>query len=125
MPGLKVTDFGSTDGEYDAQYFDMSHSLRQFGIEARAALLDESKVEARGVRDCLKEVHMVHIGVGPGNGGVLVDRQRGDGWTELVTEVRVFVTAAVASPPGGIDCELCQVCKPTEGFVGSGRLTAG
>ncbi len=74
MPGLKVTNLSSPDREQDAQYLDITDSLRQFGIQAAAALLDKSKVEARSIGDRLQERRMAHIRIGSGNCRVLVDR---------------------------------------------------
>src|ERR1700722_4936268 len=125
MPGLKVTNLSSPDGEQDAQYLDITDSLRQFGIQAAAALLDESKVEARSIRDCFQERRMAHIRIGSGNCSVLVDCQSGDCRTELVTEVGIFGAAAVASPPSRVHRELRQVREPTKTLVGSGGLTTG
>ena len=56
VPGLEVHDFASADAEQHAQNFQVRDFLGQNGIQAAATLLDERKVEARGIGDRLEVV---------------------------------------------------------------------
>src|SRR5579864_1172451 len=103
MPGLEVRDFGAADAEQDAQNFGAGDPLRKLWIQAAAALFDKGEVEAGRVRDRLREVRNIHrlgrIGfhviVGPWNGRMVADRERGNGVWEFIAEVRVFGAAAI------------------------------
>jgi hypothetical protein len=63
VPGLEVIDFGSADGEQDAQNFDAAYSLRQARIQAGATLLNSGEVKSSSVDDRLKEVGVVGINI--------------------------------------------------------------
>jgi len=54
LPRLKVHGLGRADAEHDPQNFHVGHPLSQRWIEASAALLDSSKVEASRVGDRLE-----------------------------------------------------------------------
>src|SRR5216683_6886434 len=102
-------DLGSANAEHDSQDFQTGYALRQFRVEAAAALLDGRKVKAGCVADGLKEVLRFEVFVGSGNCRVLPHCQ---GWNclgEGVPEIGVSCAAAVPSPPGCVHGELHQV----------------
>src|SRR5258708_10341602 len=84
MPGLEMRGFRRTNGQQNAQHFDVAHALSKRRIKTVAALLDESKVEAGRVGDGLRvdgnTAWLVRIRyqvlVAPGNGRVLAHRKR-------------------------------------------------
>jgi hypothetical protein len=63
VPGLEVHDFAAADAEQHAQDFDVSDFLSQRGVQTAAALLDECKVEARGIGNGLEVVGNVTAAV--------------------------------------------------------------
>ena len=119
-----MTYLSSADAEQDAQNFHVGHPLRQFGVEARSALLNPGKVKTSGVGDRLNKVHIVRVSVRSRNRRMLSNGECGNGVRKRVAEVRVLGEAAVTSPPAGIDRELHQV-RQTPDLVGSGCLAAG
>src|SRR6266571_2581163 len=104
----------------------MSGPLGHRRIQAVTTLFDGRKVESRGICDRLKEVRILGVIIGSGNCRMLPSGQSWDGLRELEIriEVRVMGTAAVASPPTGVQRELREVCKP-QLSAGSSRSAAG
>ena len=68
VPRLKVHCFGGPDTEQDSQHFRVGDPLSQRWIQAGAALLDKSKVEAGRVGDRLQMVRGTEVGVVSRNG---------------------------------------------------------
>src|SRR4029077_15611447 len=122
-PGLKMHDLGSADTEHDSQDFRTGYALRQFWVEAAAALLDGRKVKAGCVADGLKEVHRFKVFVGPGNCRVLPNCQGRNCLRERVPEIGVSSAAAIPSPPSRVHGELHQVGE-TSDLLGAGSLAA-
>src|SRR4029077_18302549 len=87
LPGLEVTDLGPSDTEDYAQDFRVADSLRELGVETASALLDEGKVKASSVGDCLNKVRIVRVRVSSGNRRMLPDGQGGDGLSRGIAEV--------------------------------------
>src|SRR5580700_7210968 len=109
------------DAEENAQNLEIGDLLRQGGIEAAAALLDESKVESGGKGDCLQvmgntlgvvaaDFAVFCVGVGSRYRGVFLYGQARHGLNEgrIGIEVRVR-DAAIARPETGIDRQLREV----------------
>jgi hypothetical protein len=67
-------------------------------------------VEARGIRDYLKEVGIAGVRIGAGNGCMLAFVQIRNGLRklEIGIEVGIVRTAPVARPPTGVQRELCE-----------------
>jgi len=126
-----VRDFGAADTEQDAQNFGVGDPLRKLWIQAAAAMFDKGEVKAGRVRNRLREVRNIHrlgrIGshviVGPRNGRMLADRERGNSVREFIAEVRISGAAAITSPPGGVDRKLHEVGKSAN-LLGSSSLAA-
>jgi len=64
-------------------------------------------MESCGVGYRLQKLGMVHIIVGPGDGGVFSSEQTWDRLRkrEIWIEIRILVAAAVTRPPAGIECK--------------------
>src|SRR4029077_14811716 len=92
--------------------------------ETASALLDEGKVKASSVGDCLNKVRIVRVRVSSGNRRMLPDGQGGDGLSRGIAEVGVLGATAVTRPPPGVDGELRQISKAAE-LVGACRFAAG
>ena len=71
-------------------------------------------MESRRVGDCLDVVMRVQVGIGSGDCRKLSLVQIRDrlGKHEIGIKVGVIGTAAVASPPTGVESELHEVSKP-------------
>ena len=65
-----------------------------------------------------------HVFLRPGDGGVLVYGQSGDGVWERIAKVGVLGAAAVAGPPTCVDRKLHQVREAAD-LLGAGGLAAG
>src|SRR6266403_5380496 len=114
LPRLKVHGLGWADAEHDSQNFHVGHPLSQRWIEASAALLDSSKVEASRVGDRLNVIAGSQVVIASRDCRMLADSQSWDCLRECITEIRVFRTTAVASPPGRVHCELHDVRQPSD-----------
>ena len=90
-PGLKMHGLGGANADQNSQDLYAAGSLRHCGIEAVAALFNCWEVETCGIRNCLEEVWICGIGIGPGNCRMLPHRQSGDRLWEG-ERVRVEVT---------------------------------
>src|ERR1700726_4819002 len=132
MPEAKVVDLDSANADEDSKNFRIRRLEGQRGIQARSTLLDECKVESRGVRNGLhasflrgrrrNRLRLVGRGVGvvQWNGGLVID---GEGPLEFHTEVGVL-GAAVACIPTEVNVQLQQVGQPSD-ILGASRLAAG
>ena len=115
MPDLEVHGLAGSDAEQDAQHLKIGHLLSEAGVQAGAALLDESEVESGGVGNGLKMV---------GDGAVRIQlqviviqrncrvRMRGeirDSIFKSSAEVGILDRAPVARPPRGVYLELLQI----------------
>src|SRR5206468_1892237 len=84
LPDLKVHRLRRADAEQDAQHLRMGDALRQRWVEARAALLDERKVESGRVGDRLEVVLRGQVSIRARNGRKLARAQAGDRLRERV-----------------------------------------
>ena len=112
LPGLEVHDLAAADAEQDSKHFLAGDPLRQGGVEARAALLDEGEVEAGRVGDRLQVVGIREVTVVAGNRRMLADGERRDGLRQGVAEVGVERVAAVARLVSTLSC-IRFVRRPT------------
>src|SRR5882762_9516497 len=109
LPRLKVHGLGWADAEHDSQDFHIGHPLSQRWIEACTALLDSSKVEASRVGDRPNVIAGSQVVIASWDCRMLANSESWDCLRECITQIRVFSTTAVASPPGGVHCELHDV----------------
>ena len=82
------------DADQDAQDFHTVGPLRHRWIKAVTTLLDGGKVECRGIGDRLKELRMVHVIVGPGNGRMLASEQSRNRLWKLEVGIKIRVMGA-------------------------------
>lgn len=112
-----MADFVASDAEDDLQDFSAGGFLRHGGIEAGAALLDESEVEGCGVGDDLDEVGVIHVGVIAGDGPAIFD----DYGLGVISAAEVGVgLAAIAGEPAGIDGEVEEIREASDAARSSG-----
>src|SRR5260221_12818051 len=132
VPGLKMHCLGWADTEQDAQHFWIGDSLGQRGVEARATLLAESKIEYHCVgcsAECVKggwvisRFKALQVSIGSGNGRKLPFTQPRDCLSKRVTEIGGLCAAAVPPPPTGVHGELHEVGEPSD-LLRAGRFTA-
>jgi hypothetical protein len=74
-----VHDLAAADAEQDPKHLLTGDPLRQRGVEACTALLDEGEVETGRIGDRLQVVAIVDIAVIAGNRRMLADGQGRDG----------------------------------------------
>src|SRR4029077_1532462 len=98
------------------QDFWTANSLSERWIEAGVTLLDKREVKTCRVGNRLNVVSRGEIGIASRNGRKLPGQQtrdcRGKGKTGI--QIGVIVAAAVPSIPTGINCELHEVCEPSD-----------
>src|SRR5579875_1667386 len=92
----------------------MGYALSQRWIEAGTTLLDECKVESRGVGDRLDVIRGHEVRIGSRNRGKLPSSQtrNGRGKLESGIEIRIFGPAAVARIPASVYGKLHEVREP-------------
>src|SRR6185437_2717176 len=114
MPGLEVRRLGGPDADQDSQHLNVARPQRQRRIETAAALFDGRKMEARGIRNCLQKLRMLHIEVSPWYCRVLADCQIGHRLFEfeIGIQVRIVTGIAVPRPPTRVNRELHEVSYP-------------
>lgn len=123
-PGLEMHDLGAADAEHDAQNLHTGDALGKLGIEAGAALFDGGEMKAGGVGDGLQVIGVGGVGVGSGDRGMFAGGDGGDRLWKRVAEIGIFVGAAVAGVPSGVDGEFHQVGEAAD-LLRAGGLAAG